>query len=194
MYQLQAGLALTPSAEKCARIEVETGVCNAPIDPNYWVSQKPTSPTRMIEMLLESSFYTRALASKCRNLFMRIGAAGLSLSLVALVVAYRTRASHRPNALIAHIVISIFVFFLTGDFWIIGLLYNDLYKSADSSHKRAYQLLLEAEITNPQAIEAFMDYNTAVVQAPPLLTSKHMRSKSEMDMLFRRAYSKILGV
>jgi len=194
MYQLQVGLGVAPSAERCARIEAEVGVCNQPIDPTYWLSKKTPSPRRMIEMLLESSFYTRSLALKCRNLFMWIGLAGLSLSLITLIVAYRTRTSDRPNALVAHIVITVFVFFLTGDFWIICLLYNDLFKSADDSHKHAYQILQQTEITHDQALEIAMDYNTAVVQAPPLLSSRHLSSKSQLDVLFRRSYSELLGI
>jgi hypothetical protein len=194
MFQLQSGLGVEPSAEKCLRIEEEVGKCDKPIDPNYWVSRKPQSPVRMVEMLLESSYYTRSLACKCRNLFYGIGAFGLMLSVIALVSAYRMSSAGKSTDLIAHIVITVFVFFLTGDFWIVGFLYDDLRTAADESHKYAFQLLQKREITPDEALEVVMDYNTAVVQAPPLLSSKHLKSKDDLDVLFRRSYGKLLGV
>lgn len=193
MNQLKNGLGLPPSAEKCAAIEQETGKCEEPINPNYWASRKPQGPVRMVEMLLESSFYTRFLAIECRNLFWGIASAGLTVAIVALIVAARL-ADARKDELVIHVVLAVFVFFLTGDLWNLGFLYNDLSKAADEAHKSAHRLLQTAKIDFDTALELALDYNTAVVQAPPLLSGTYFKSNKKLDEIFARNYSRLLGL
>ncbi len=194
MDQLQSGLGLQPSPEKCARIEDEIGKCDSPVNPGYWRSQQPTGPRRMIEMILESSFYTRSLAAKCQAFFFGIGSIGLALAAVALIVSYRVRNAGQPNELISHVVLTVLIFFLTGDFWNAGLLYRDLREAADESHKQAFVLLREGRFTQEAALEIALDYNTAVVQAPPLLTFRYLRTREATDEAFVRNYGQLLGL
>lgn len=166
MDQLMSGLGIKPSPEKCARIEEEVGKCDDPIDPGYWRSRQPPGPRRMVEMILESSFYTRSLAAQCRKFCFVIGSAGLAVAVAALIITYRLKTTNGQNDFISHVVLIILTFFLTGDFWNIGLLYGDLKEAADESHKQAYVLLKAGNITDGIALEVALDYNTAVVQAP----------------------------
>jgi hypothetical protein len=193
MHQLEYGLGIKPSPIRCAEIEGEIGACEEPADPHYWLSRKPQGAKRMIEMILESSFYTKSLAAQCRAQFRGIGLAGLAVTIIALVVAIRVH-SKEPNELVAHIVLTILVFFLTGDFWTLSFLYDDLYQAADDSHKRAFELLKKPDNSYDEALEAALDYNTAVVQAPPLLSSKHEKSKDNLDRIFKRNYGSLMGL
>lgn len=145
-------------------------------------------------MILESSFYTRSLAAKCRNLFFLIGSAGLALAATALIVSYRMRSTDKPNEFISHVVLTVLTFFLTGDFWNIGLLYDDLHEAADDSHKQAYLLLKVGNFMPEIALEIALDYNTAVVQAPPLLSFKYLSSRDATDEAFIRNYGQLLGL
>jgi hypothetical protein len=146
----------------------------------------------MVEMILESSFYTRSLATQCRNLFFAIGLIGLALTTTALVVSYRMRSADKPNEFIAHVVLTVLIFFLTGDFWTVGLLYRDLRQAADESHREAYVLLKAGNITDGAALEVALDYNTAVVQAPPLLSYRYLKTRDATDEVFVRNYGKLL--
>jgi hypothetical protein len=194
MDQLLNGLGIQPSPERCASIEEEIGKCDEPIDPNYWRSKHPRGPRRMIEMILESSFYTRSLAAKCRSLFFLVGSVGLTLAAIALIVSYRLRSADKPTEFIPHVVLTVLIFFLTGDFWNIGLLYGDLHQAADESHKQAYLLLKVGNFTPEIALEIALDYNTAVVQAPPLLSFKYLQSRDATDETFVRNYGQLLGL
>jgi hypothetical protein len=192
MDQLLSGLAMQPSPERCASIEEEIGKCDKPIDPNYWKSKQLPGPRRMIEMILESSFYTRSLAAKCKRLFLVIGSIGLALAAIALIISYRLRSSDKPNELLPHVVLTVLIFFLTGDFWNIAFLYGDLNESADASHKQAYVLLKARDYRQEIALEIALDYNTSVVQAPPLLSFKYLSSRDALDEAFVRNYGQLL--
>lgn len=194
MDQLLNGLGTQPSPEKCARIEVEIGKCDNPIDSNYWRSRQPPGPRRMVELILESSFYTRSLAAKCRNLFFAVGSIGIVVAGAVLIVSYQLRGTAGPSRLISHIVLTVLIFFLTGDFWNVGLLYGDLHQAADESHKQAYALLKGGNITPEIALEITLDYNTAAVQAPPLLKFKYLNSREATDEVFMRNYGQLLGL
>jgi hypothetical protein len=194
MDQLLSGLGMEPSAEKCASFEEEIGKCEEPINPRYWRSIKGPGPKRMIEMILESSFYTRSLAAKCRNLFFVIGSVGLSLAAAALIISYGMRDTDKPNEFISHVVVTVLIFFLTGDFWNIGFLYRDLSQAANECHKQAYALLKVENITHEIALELALDYNTSVVQAPPLLSSKYFQTRDATDEVFVRCYGQLLGL
>jgi hypothetical protein len=194
MDQLLNGLGMTPSPEKCASIEEDLGKCDEPVNRCYWRSQQPPGPRRMIEMILESSFYTRSLAGKCQRLFFLVGSICLGLAALTLIISYRVGASKKPNDLIQHVVLTVLIFFLTGDFWNIGLLYGDLSQAADNSHKQSYVLLRSGDFTHEIALEITLDYNTAVVQAPPLLSFNYLRSRDATDEAFVRNYGGLLGL
>ena len=194
MDQLLSGLGMEPSAEKCASLEEEIGKCDEPRDPKYWRSKQPPGPRRMIEMILESSFYTRSLAGECMRLFFIIGTIGLAVAAIVLIVSYRVGSAGKPDELVPHIVLAVLTFFLTGDFWIIGLLYRDLRQAADDSHKQAYVLLKTGDLKQEIALEIALNYNTAVVQAPPLLNFKYLRSRETTDAVFVRNYGQLLGL
>jgi hypothetical protein len=123
-----------------------------------------------------------------------VGSVGLALAAIALIVSYRMRSADKPNEFISHVVLTVLVFFLTGDFWNIGFLYGDLRQAADESHKQAYLLLKVGKFTSEIALEIALDYNTAVVQAPPLLSFKYMRSRDATDEAFVRNYGQLLGL
>lgn len=195
MHQLQNGLNMHPSMESCARIEEEVGICDALDVLDYWLSEKMPGPERMIEMILESSFYTRAIAAKCRNYFIVFSAAGLMIVAGFIIYEFRTNISIGQNGLAVRFVLMILVFFLSGDFWGIGLLYNDLSKAADASHKKACSILEVKQGNNYElALEIALDYNTAVVQGPPLLSWTYKNGKDEMSKNFKRNYGKLLGI
>jgi hypothetical protein len=195
MDQFRSGLGLEPSRERCAAIEIITGECNDPIRNDYWCSIKPAGPVRMTEMILESSFSTRYYARKCLVRFWAIGVIGLVLCIAAIVIAFQLREVEKTSDLTSHIIITIFIFFLTGDFWILGSQYKDLRSSANDSHLQASGLLeAGVQISETQALELAMSYNTAVAQAPPLLSGLYKKHQPEVDMIFKRHYADLLGV
>jgi len=193
MEQFRSGLGLTPSRERCAAIEIVTGECKDPIKNDYWSSKKPTGPIRMTEMILESSFSTRYYARECSTYFRTIGVIGLVVCVTALITAFAFR--NQTSNLTSHIIITIFIFFLTGDFWILSFQYKDLKSSANDSHIQAAGLLESGvQITDAQALEIAMSYNTAVAQAPPLLSGFYKRQQPEVDAIFKRHYADLLGI
>lgn len=195
MEQFRSGLGLAPSRERCAAIELITGECNEPTKADYWLSRKPAGPLRMTEMILESSFSTKYYAQKCLVHFWTIGAIGLGVCVAAIVTAFELRKLDQTSDLTAHIIITIFIFFLTGDFWILGSQYKDLKVSANDSHLQAVSLLeTGAQITEIRASELAMSYNTAVAQAPPLLSGFYKKRQPEVDAVFKRNYATLLGI
>jgi hypothetical protein len=195
MEQFRSGLGLPPSADRCAAIEQSTGPCNEPIRDDYWLSKKPAGNTRMVEMVLESSYSTRFYAQKCQNLFWLIGVGGFALSMIAIVVAYLLRNVTKTSDFISHVILAIFVFFLTGDFWIICAEYRDLMRAANDSHLQAFHLLEKTgNISEAEALETAMNYDTAVAQAPPLLSSLYHKHQPQVDEIFKRNFSMLLGI
>jgi hypothetical protein len=194
MDQFRVGLGLSPSEERCASIEQITGLCNEPINEYYWLSTKQPGPPRMVEMILESSFYTKYLATRCRNLLWSIGAVGLILCVVVIVAAYQLRDVRQTSELISHIILTVFIFFLTGDFWILGKQYEDLFEAADDSHRRAFELAKRGNASMPEALELAMSYNSSVAQSPPLFSGVHSKSSARQDELFRRHYGVLIGL
>jgi hypothetical protein len=73
-------------------------------------------------------------------------------------------------------------------------LYRDLRQAADDSHKQAYVLLKTGDFKQEIALEIALNYNTAVVQAPPLLNFKYLRSRETTDAVFVRSYGQLLGL
>jgi hypothetical protein len=195
MEQFRSGLGLLPSAEKCAAIEQLIGPCTEPIKNDYWFSVKPPGAVRMVEMILESSFSTRFYAGKCRKLFWTIGGVGVVLCVVAIVIAYQLRDVAKPSNFAVQIVLTIFVFFLTGDFWILGAAYGDLTSAADEAHLRAFHLLERGGgISEAEALEAAMNYNTATAQSPPLLSGLYRKNQDQVDVLFKRHFGNLLNL
>ena len=194
MDQFENGLGHPPSPIRCAQIERSAGICDAPCDPKYWLSQKPVGPRRMIEMVLESAFYTNYLASKCKEVFRWTGIIGLFCSSAAIVAAYELRHSANVSDLVSHILVLILVFFLSGDFWLLFLQYRDLAEAARMSHEQAYELARKEVVTENEAIELAMTYNTAVAQSPPVFSYLHKKYKDEIDILFKRNFSTLMGL
>ena len=194
MAQFEYGLGHPPSALRCAAIEKTAGVCDAPTDTKYWLSQKPVGPTRMAEMVLESSFYTNYLADKCKGIFWWIGITGTVIALIVIVAAYELRDTTRTSDLTAHIIVLVFVFFLTGDFWSFYLQYRDLADAAQRSHEQAFELLRRGIITENDALELAMTYNTAVAQSPPVFSFLHKRYKDQIEVLFKRNFGTLMGL
>jgi hypothetical protein len=194
MAQFEYGLGHPPSALRCAAIEREAGLCDTPTDPAYWLSQKPVGPVRMVEMVLESSFYTNYLASKCQGIFRWIGITGTLVSTIVLVGAYELRDAKHTSDLVSHIIVLIFVFFLTGDFWSFYLQYRDLADASQRSHEQAFELLRRGVIGENDALELAMTYNTAVAQSPPVFTFLHKRYKDQIEVLFKRSFGSLIGL
>jgi hypothetical protein len=194
MEQFRAGLGHLPSVERCASIEQITGQCNLPINEHYWASNKPVGSERMVEMILESSFYTRALAAKCRDLLRTIGTTGLVACIAVIVAAYQLREVKRSSELISHIILTVFIFFLTGDFWILSYQYNDLFQSADDSHRQAVELAKGGNASSSDVLELAMSYNSAIAQSPPLFSGFHQKSQVKQNDLFKRHYGALLGL
>jgi|SRR5579871_461052 len=195
MEQFRSGLGLAPSRERCAAIELITGECKQPVKDDYWFSRKPIGPTRMTEMILESSFSTRYYARLCYLRFWMIGVIGVVICIAAIIAAFQLREVDKTSDLASHIILTIFIFFLTGDFWILGSQYRDLKSAANDSHLQALGLLESGvQMTDAQALEVAMSYNTAVAQAPPLLSGFYKKRQSEVDAIFTRHYAGLLGL
>jgi hypothetical protein len=195
MEQFRLGLGLAPSRERCAAIEIITGECKEPVKDNYWFSIKPAGSIRMTEMILESSFSTKYYARECSIYFWTIGVLGLVVCIAAIITAFQLRAVDQTSDLTSHIILTIFIFFLTGDFWILGFQYKDLKSSANDSHLQAVGLLESGvQITDAQSLELAMSYNIAVAQAPPLLSGFYKKRQPEVDAIFKRHYADLLGI
>jgi hypothetical protein len=194
MDQFEDGLGQMPSPIRCAKIEELTGPCDAVVDADYYASKKPQGAKRLVEMLLESSFYTAYIAAKCRRLYFGFGFAGLAIVGTAIFLAIQLRDSQTPSLLTSHILVAAFVFFLTGDFWILGLQYRDLAIQAESTKDAAFQLAGGGSISIEAAVELAMSYNTAVSQAPPLLSMIHWWKGDELDARFKRHFSAVMGL
>ena len=195
MDQFRSGFGKSPSAEKCASIEQLTGPCLNPIDDTYWFSKKTTGARRMTEMILESSFSTRFYAGKCQQIFLGVGVAGSLLCVLALFVAFQLRGNVHASAFLAHVLVAVFVFFLTGDFWILGAQYRDLREAANEAHTQAFALLDKGcDISESDAMEIAMNYNTATAQSPPLIGLLYRWCQTKVDAAFLRHYNKLLGL
>jgi hypothetical protein len=195
MEQFRSGFGRVPSVEKIASLELITGPCNDPVKNDYWFSREPPSPKRMVQMILESSFSTRYYAGKCSMIFFAIGSVGITICLVALLVAFQLRDVARMSDFFAHILLTVFVFFLTGDFWILSAAYRDLRDAANEVHQQAFHLLeRNSEIKDDQALEIAMSYNTATAQSPPLVAWFYRKHQSEIDEQFLRHYGNFLGL
>jgi uncharacterized membrane protein len=194
MEQLEIGLGYRPSDVRSAAIEQITGPCNAKKDPNYWLTQKAEGPSKLVEMILESSFYTSDLAKRCKTLYLGIGVVGMILTVTAIVMTLQSSSSQLRTDRITHVIIAAFVFFLTGDFWLLGFQYRDLAEHASSSSQEAYKLAERFPASNEDAIELLMTYNAAVAQAPPLISLFHKWKRQELDNRFKRHFSRVMGL
>jgi hypothetical protein len=179
MDQLQEGLGMEPDPLAAATIRSHTGLCKSAKVAGYWFTTQPKGPRRLIEMVEESAFYTQANAGACSTLFATVGAIGLALCLLSLLITVRVGAKGATGEIAAHVIVASLGFFLASDFVMLALQYRDLKTAAGESLRSASERL-EKPITLEGSLELAMTYNSALAQSPPLLPTVHFRKRDSL--------------
>lgn len=184
MQQLEDGLGVKPTPLRLAEAQKTVGICEGVSDSGYWHSKSPVGPRRLVEMLEESAFYTEDLSQKCGLLLIGISLVGASICVTSLLYATRIGVMGKASEVASHIVVASLAFFLAGDTCLLGLQYFELRASAHSALQEARYLLSRSGVSHEEAIAFAMEYNSAVAQAPPLISAIHAYRRTRLDALF----------
>lgn len=186
MHQLEDGLGITPDPLKVSDAERIVGFCDAEPVSSYWRTRLPQGPYRLVEMIEESAFFTDALSETCAKLLRSFAFCGIAMCVVLLIAAVRIGISGPVSEIASHVIVATLVFFLAGDSILLAYQYFDLKGAARTTLQRALFLLSKEDLSEAEALGFVMEYNSAVSQAPPIISYIYEKRRKQLDALFIR--------
>lgn len=149
------------------------------IDPDYFASQRPAGPERMVEMLEESAIWTTNLAKfAARETWALFG--GIAFSLVLVLLGAAAFASPSEWQLAARIVMVILVSLLSADFFGAAVSYSGARRGVQRVIDRLQ--MHKAEGTSlDHVMLIFGDYNSIVESMPPFPTGLYPRHQKQLN-------------
>ena len=146
---------------------------------NYFASDQQTSPRRLTENLVESSWWTKHISKQLWLLSLFVTFVVLFLSIGILLIALQIGSDQSTGILASKIVVSVIVFMFTAGFFRTSFDYLRLHREAELIEHKADTLLAQSEIRFEKAIALYTDYQFLRETSPPVLSIawKSMRSR-----------------
>jgi putative Mn2+ efflux pump MntP len=189
LAMLNDSLGITPSKLDMARIYGQASgkaPKEHPYVGPYYESTLPTGSKRLVETLVESSFFTAHLARKTSVLFLAISAIGIAIVILSLVITLQLNLSQQISALAAQVITSTILFWLSIDIANMAWKYFKLSQIAEKVSDHGSHLLEQP--TDPSKSSALIllnEYNCEVIQAPPIPSFMYKRYQGRLNQAWR---------
>ena len=169
---LHDGLGITPSRLELARIFGQASgkaPREHPYVGPYYESSLPKGSKRLVEMLVESSFFTTYLAKKASLFFAAISGVGIIIVGFILFVTLQMSLSQQAATFIAQVITSTILFWLSTDIATMAWKYFKLSQIAEKISRHGSSLLEQTiDPSESSALILLNEYNCSVVEAPPI--------------------------
>jgi len=150
----------------------------APFISPYYYSQSTGGSQRLIENIMESSFFTKFLANKMEDFLLIIFIAFL---LITILIIYIGTFESRPI-----VIATLISFLLSSDIFNIYRKYSELKQAADFTFKGCPKLInAEEGLLVRDAMQQVEDYHIALIQSPPIPYKLYLYYRDEINKKYR---------
>lgn len=171
MFILDNGMGRKPSRNEKARIceEVpEFGIKVSEDEPPYYESELPVGPSRLVDHIHESAFFTERQAWTSFLIFGFLALIGAAITVVMFVTSINAVTDETANiATLSKAFLSAMSFWVTGDFVSLAVRYFKLHSVASKVVDRAPHARSDAHLES-SALILLNDYNCALAVAPTI--------------------------
>lgn len=146
-------------------------------ETTYFASGTPVSPRRLVENLMESSWWTWHLAKYHWKIITTVFVVVLILAIGILLTMLEAGFDVNTGQTASRIIATILAFLITGGYLRLSVEYYDLYREAEHVERKTESILKQDDIELDEAIALYTDYQFFRVSSPPILTRlwKHKR-------------------
>lgn len=179
------------SSIQLAKLLHRTGTASFPPSPassSYFESSSPPGPQRMLEILLESSFWTSCLAGAACKYFLWISLVGLGVAITALVMLGLTASDQATTQVFTSAILPLIAFWSASDILSMSLKFRKLNQETDKICDAVATALRSSKGNSDQfeALVLLSDYNCAVVSSPPIPGWIYNIKKPLLNQLWRQ--------
>lgn len=165
--------------------KILTQLKNTPQHRRYWSSDSPPGPRRLLELTIQSSFWTRKLYKKLRTLlwwaFFIIIGLGLMMISASLLSTLPSAEQTSVASAVFLLLPALLVFDLLD--WILKL--NRLIEGIKEVEMDMERLLDQAELPEPQVMRLVSEYNATVSSGLPIHPRFYTRWHDEIKELWK---------
>jgi hypothetical protein len=136
----------------------------------YFESMSPPSPTRLLQNLEESSWWTKHLADSMMKITAAICAAIFAVATATLILALQTVINQPLAVIVAKIAVSIIVFVFSSGYFRMAFEYFRLSQEAEKIEDLVVKILIEKDVTEVTALKALHEYQIVRAGSPQLPT------------------------
>lgn len=154
------------------------------IPSQYFSSQAPESPTRLMENLEESSWMTKHQARRMALYVLVFSVVVVALVIVALIVAVNSTLSQGTSSNIARVALSVVALMFSGGYFRLVFDYHRYSEAADRIEEKASRLAIDPKITELEAVKLLHEYDIVRAGAPLLPSWLWKLMESELNQLW----------
>lgn len=193
---LNDGLGVKASPVELLRVIRRTGKSNfspSPASGNYFDSKLAPGPNRLIEILLESAFWTHSLAESCFYWFLSVAIVGGSATLLVIVALLNKNLTVANGQTATVAVLTVLTFWSASDVLNIALKFRKLSKETEGICSAA-EAVLKNKSQFPSEFEALSmlsDYNSALASSLPIPDWIYSRNQNSLNTLWSKRFSLI---
>lgn len=161
----------------------------APFISPYYSSNLPSGSTRLVDIAIESAYFTRFLAGKAASYLSIIVV--ISVLVVIAIVYFATYTASQTNLLlvtVAKAAVSTIAIYLLGELLLLWKQYLDLNLAADETFRTCASLRNNQSPPLHEAMQVVEDYHLALIQSPPIPFKLYRKYLNELNQSYRSSY------
>ena len=135
---------------------------------DYFASTSSAGPTKLLENLEESSWWSKHQAKRMAMYTGAVGIIILFIVLASLVITLQITALQSTSEVIAKAAILVILFIISGGYVRLAFDYELFARQADKAETLAHQLRQSAQISEVEAIKLLHDYQINRATSPLL--------------------------
>lgn len=184
------GLGVEPSTMTLCNIyNSERKTINIVDEVPYFATQQSSSPLKLVDMISESSFFTKSHANTFSKILLIIL---IIISAITILVAYFGFSGYIPNETLKTLTTAIFFFvsmFIVNDFILLRKKFCDLAKNAESIFTEAELLRKTHDVQQIDALRLAEDYNILLASTPPIPPLIHRMHRDRLNDAYHETHS-----
>lgn len=158
----------------------------AGLPENYFSSQEPPSPRRLLQNLEESAWWTKHQARPMAWYAAIFSCAVVGVAIIILIISLQSALSQATANNIAKVTISVIAFVFSGGYIRLADDYNRLAYAAEWAEDKAHSLKDKSDLTESEAIKVVHDYHIARAGSPLLPEWLWKMKQKELNELWDR--------
>jgi len=176
-------------ADKCEILEFSKNLKIPEYEKPYYVTEKNISPAKLVDMISESSFFTKYNAGVASDYLNKIFVFYLCVTLFIAYLCIEGTISKEATQVIAKSAFFVVALFIVNDFLLLKRKFDKLSADSNIIFRDSENLAKQSKISEYEALNLAERYNLILSISPPIPFFVYKKSRDELNKKYREAHN-----